>query len=432
MLDRFLLPFRAWWDSGAILRILGALLILVVGYIVALLVQRLVVALLRRTNADNRLARWAGGKPTGISVERAIGSAVFWLIMLFVIIAFLNQLNLTGITGPLTGFLDRVIAFIPRLLGAIVIVVVGYLLARVLRQVVTNLAARMGLDRVSERAGVRMSLSNLAGTLVYALILIPTLIAALNTLNIAAISGPATAMLQTLLNAIPGIFAAALLLFITYFIAKLVSGLVTDLLSGLGLDDWLYRLGVMRAVPTSRRPSQIIGTIVMVAIMLFAAMEAADLIGFQILADIIARFMLFAGRLLIALVIFLAGMYLANLARELVLSSGNTRLLASIARSAVLIFAGAMALRELGLADEIVNLAFGLTLGAIAVAAALAFGLGGREIASRELGRLVSDLREGPRGPAPELVGPDAPLTPPQPQNPPTRPTPPSDLDLEL
>jgi hypothetical protein len=60
-------------------------------------------------------------------------------------------------------------------------------------------------------------------------------------------------------------------------------------------------------------------------------------------------------------------------------------LLAMAARVSSLVLAGAMALRQMGLANEIINLAFGLLLGAIAVAVALAFGLGGRELAAREL-----------------------------------------------
>jgi hypothetical protein len=68
-------------------------------------------------------------------------------------------------------------------------------------------------------------------------------------------------------------------------------------------------------------------------------------------------------------------------------------LLAMAARISILVLAGAMALRQMGLANEIINLAFGLLLGAIAVAAALAFGLGGREIAAREVERWLQSIK---------------------------------------
>lgn len=333
-----------------------------------------------------------------MSVEEAIGTTIFYVIMLFVLIAFLQQLNLTIVTEPLNNLLNEIFVFLPRLLGAAVILFVGYLLARFLRRLVTNITGRLGVDRLAARVGLARPISNLLGTLVYALILIPTIIAALNALQIEAISAPAATMLQTFLNAIPAVFAAALLLVITYFIARLIAGIVRDLLAGLGFNELVARLGFYRMLPTQRPPSEIVATIVLVAIMLFAAIEAANLLGFEILAAIITQFLLFGARVLIAIVVLAIGFYLANLARDLILSSGgeNAGLMATIARAAILIFTAAMALRELGLAEDIVNLAFGLTLGAIAVAAALAFGLGSRDIAHREVERLIASVRSEP------------------------------------
>jgi hypothetical protein len=101
------------------------------------------------------------------------------------------------------------------------------------------------------------------------------------------------------------------------------------------------------------------------------------------------------GQLVLALIILGIGIYLANLARGVVLSAGgeNAAFLASVARIAILVLAGAMALRQLGIADDIVNLAFGILLGALGIAAALAFGLGGRDVAGREVERFVKSLR---------------------------------------
>jgi hypothetical protein len=57
------------------------------------------------------------------------------------------------------------------------------------------------------------------------------------------------------------------------------------------------------------------------------------------------------------------------------------------------VFSSALALRQTGIAQDIVNLAFGIVLGAIAVAAALAFGLGGRDMASKEIERWLKSIR---------------------------------------
>jgi hypothetical protein len=425
-LDELFAPLAAEVGPG-LTNVLIALLVLGIGYVVAKLVERVVAALLRRTNLDNRLARSMGSTPTQEpSVEQAIARLVFYLIMLFVLLAVFQRLNWTFITEPLNLLVTQIVDFLPNLIAAAIILVVGYLLARVLRGLVTNLAAGLGAERLGRRIGLNLSLSRLTGTIVYALILIPTIIAALNALDIEAVSQPAAAMLQTLLDAIPRLFGAGLLLVIAYFVGRVVADIVRDLLAGLGFDGFVARLGLYSAttgVTTRRTPSQIAGLLVLVAIMLFAAMEAANLLGFETLAVLLAEVIAFAGRLLLALLIFAVGLYLANLARNVIAASGNryAGLLAHIARWAVIIFAGAIALRELGVANTIINLAFGLLLGAIAVAAALAFGLGSRELAGREAERLLQEARTNPP-PPPAPTPPAPPLGP----APPTIPTPPA------
>jgi hypothetical protein len=119
------------------------------------------------------------------------------------------------------------------------------------------------------------------------------------------------------------------------------------------------------------------------------------LLGFESVADLVTRFTGLAGQVILGFVIFGVGLYLANLAAGAVQASGaaQARLLAPASRVAILALTGAMALREMGLANEIINLAFGLLLGAVAVAMALAFGLGGREIAARELQDWVESVK---------------------------------------
>jgi hypothetical protein len=417
-LDELFAPLVPLIGPG-LTNILIALLILGLGYVIAKLVELVIVAILRRTSLDDRLARAMGSEPDReMSVEQATGRLVFYIIMLFVLLAFFQRLNLNFLTDPLNRLLVQIVDFIPNLIAAGLILFVGYILARILRGLVTNIAAGLGAERLASRVGLNLSLSRLIGTLVYALILLPAIIAALNALDIEAISTPAMAMLQTMLDAIPGIFGAALLLIVTYFVGRVIADIVADLLAGLGFDDLVSRLGFYNTTTAvaGRTPSQVAGLLLLVAIMLFAAMEAASLLRFEILAALIAQVIAFGGRLLLALVIVGLGIYLANLAREVVLNSGSRYavLLSQLARWAIVIFTAAIALRHLGVADEIINLAFGLLLGAIAVAAALAFGLGGREIAERETERLLQRARTSPP-PPPTPPTPDAPpsVTPP-------------------
>ena len=115
---------------------------------------------------------------------------------------------------------------------------------------------------------------------------------------------------------------------------------------------------------------------------------------FLVLAELVAQFMVFAGHVLLGLVIFGIGLFLSNLASRTVEASSAAQapLLALAARVSILVLAGAMALRQMGLANEIITLAFGLLLGSIAVAAAVAFGIGGRELAADALKSWTSKL----------------------------------------
>lgn len=228
-------------------------------------------------------------------------------------------------------------------------------------------------------------LSKLIGLGLYVLILIPVLVAALNALSLEAITRPASNMLSTLLTALPLLFGASLVLLVAFLVGRVVAGLVSNLLAGVGFDQVLVALGIGREPDEETpRPSTIAGNLVLVAIMPFATIEAVRLLGFAVLANLVAEFMVFAGHVVLGLVIFGVGLFLANLAAKTVSASSSSQapLLALAARISITVLAGAMALRQMGLANEIITLAFGLLLGAIAVAAALAFGLGCRELAA--------------------------------------------------
>jgi hypothetical protein len=330
-----------------------------------------------------------------ISISQSLATAVFWFVFLLFIPGVLEALGISAVATPIQSIFDQAVGFIPNVLGAALVLIIGWFVARILRQILTNLLAALGVDRIGERVGLsgERSVSKLVGTFVYTLILLYTIVSALENLQIEAVSGPATRMLDTITNAIPNILGAALVLIISYFIGRLIANLITDLLAGIGFDGVPARIGLN--LTGTRTPSQIVGYLILIAIMLFAAVSAAELLGSTFLADILTTFVGFLGQLVLALIILGIGIYLANLARSVVLSAGgeNAAFMASVARVAILVLAGAMALRQLGIADDIVNLAFGILLGALAIAAALAFGLGSRDVAGREVERFVSSLR---------------------------------------
>jgi len=375
-------------------RLLGAGLLWLLAWIVASALRFLVSRLLRAAKLDERLGHQAGlEEEERIPLTQTLTNAVYWLVFLLFLPGVLNALALQGLLEPIQGMISKILGFLPNIFAAGVILVIGWLIARVVQRIVSNLLAAAGADRLSEQMGLapvlgKQQLSGLLGLVVYILILVPVLIGALNTLALDAITQPAANMLSAILTALPAIFAAALLAIIAYMAGRTVARVITNLLTAAGFNAIPARLGLAKEQAEGERtPSEIVGYLVLVAIMLFASIEALRLLNFVLLADLVAQFTVFAGQMILGLIIFSIGFYLANLAAKAVQDSGiaQATVLALIARVSILVLAGAMALRQMGLANDIINLAFGLLLGAIAVAVALAFGLGGREIAAREL-----------------------------------------------
>ncbi len=140
-------------------------------------------------------------------------------------------------------------------------------------------------DKLSEQVGLskalgQQRLSGLVGLIVYILVLIPVLIGSLNALALDAITQPAREMLNTILTAIPAVFAAALVLAVAYFVGRVVAGLITNVLAGIGFDSILAKLGLgAKSAEGERTPSDVVGYLVLVAIMLFAVVEAMRLIA---------------------------------------------------------------------------------------------------------------------------------------------------------
>lgn len=431
---------------GFVPDLVGALLLGVVAYAIAKLLGTLTTKALEVARIDERVASathepeddiaWDAPEPAVASptVERTslaqtLGTAVFYLVLLLFLPGILGILELGGILVPVQNLVNEILAFLPNLLLAGIVLVVGVFVARILRKIVGSLTDAAGINQLSERVGLARAtggtrLSDLLGLVVYILVLIPVIVAALNALNVDAVTAPASAMLAQVMEAIPRVFVAALILGIAYVVGRLVASLVSNLLAGVGFDRMFEGLGFRQAAreataPTdpgaaaeagvldTSRPSGIVGIVVLVAVMLFAATEASASLGFEALALLIVQFTELAGQILLGLVIFAVGLYLANLAYSMVQTSGTSQAatLAVAARVSILVLAGAMALKQMGLADSIVNLAFGLILGAIALAAAIAFGWGGRDAAKRQIEKLQHQLEDGG---APNVLKPSA------------------------
>lgn len=404
-------------------KLAAALIWLGIAWVLATVAKMAVSRLMRTFSVDERLNQEVGSASSErpLLLSDTVANALYWFIFLLFLPLILEALQLQQALLPVNNLLNQILAAIPKILEAVLIGFVGWLLAMVVRRIVTNLLAAAGADSLGARFGISrtsggQSLSWIVGTIVYVLILIPTAIAALNALDIQAISQPAVAMLNDILLAVPKIFTAALILAVAYILGRWVGDLVTNILRGIGFNNVFSWLGVqpkqpLRLTPSSsdpdatilqepevptRTPSEFVGIVVQVGILLFAVVAATDVLGIPALTAIVSGIVLVAGRVLSGLVVFAIGLYLANLAFSLIASSGTrqARLLGQAARIAIIAFVAALALQQMGIGSDIVNLAFGLLLGAIAVGIALAFGLGGREIAADQIREWLASFKQ--------------------------------------
>lgn len=385
-------------------RLIAAAVVLLIAWVVASILRYVVRQFLAATNLDARLSHDAGVDDEHVvPLSKSLSEATYWIVLLLFLPVLLNALAVPGLLTPVQDMVTQVLGFLPKLFAAAMLLGIGWFVARVVQRVISNLLSSVGTDRLSERIGVsrmlgQKNLSGLIGLLAYALILIPVIVAALNALQIEAVTRPASDMLNKMLGALPGIFAAFLVIAVAYIAGRIVSGLVANVLAAIGFDTVPARLGITSEPAAGRRkPSDIVGQLAMVAIVLFAIMQAMPMVGFDMMGDLMGRFLVFASNVLMGLVIFGLGVYIAKIVADAIRDSGIAQadLLASVSRVSVLVLAGAMALQQTGLATEIVQLAFGLILGAMAIAAAIAFGIGGRETAQRIIEKWT---KSGPGG----------------------------------
>jgi len=380
-------------------RIIGAIVILILAHFLAKGVKWAIARVVDRVPA---LQRQSAAKP-GETLGEQIGALGYWLVWLVGLIVALQPLGLSQALTPVRALTEEVFAYLPQILGAGVIFFVGLMIARVVRTIVETALAAANVDGWLTRAGLpevtqgdaaevgaprRVTISRTIGIVVFALIIIPVTIAALQTLGISSIVDPAVLVLETVLNAIPHVLAAAILLAIGWFVGRWVRGLIEQILPSLGFDRALIGLG---GFTPATLPSRVVGAIALTAIMLFSAIEAARLLDFDAVSLMLVQLTDLGGRVIFGSAIIVVGVIMARIVTRLVGESVGESGLPSILKYAIIALAVAIGLRFMGLANEIVNLAFGLILGAAAVAVALAFGLGGRPTAHKLLERWTDD-----------------------------------------
>jgi hypothetical protein len=397
----------AYWQAQLMFwgpKVLIAALILLATWIVARAVKWVLQKAIDKSPA---LKKHVTGTPEE-TVGHQLGVIAKLIIWLVGIMAALRFLGVAQILDPINRLVIQIFDFLPRLIGAGILFFIGLIVARILKRLVETVLVAINVDGFMARLGIgdtegtvrtpaeavppgaapgatRASLARAAGILVYALVIIPIAIAAVQILGIEAISGPATTMLNEILAAIPHVLYAALWIGIAFIAARFLKTFIEAILPPTGFDQALQSTGVL---PANTRPSRIVANIAMIAIILAASIEAAKQLGGGTVAIFLAQVTELGAKVIFGSLIIVVGIFLARIVANLVGSgTGEGGYAQTLVRYAIIALFTAIGLTFMGLADVIIYMAFGLILGSAAIAAALAFGLGGRDAAARMLDR---------------------------------------------
>jgi hypothetical protein len=370
-------------------RLAGALAILAVAWLASRLLRASLLKAVRSTGLEGKL------KTPGLGqILAQVASGLVWL---FALPALLGSLQLQALLEPVNVMMSRLMGFVPNVFGSVVILGVGVLAARIVRQIVEGVLTAAGSEKLAARLGLQTALgertlAGLAGSVVFGFILLPTLTAAFQTLGLDAIARPVGHMLDAVVDLIPKLVSAAVIIAIGALMGRVMANLVTTVLAGAGLNRWPARMGLPDNWKLAGRDlSELVGSLVMVAFVMAAITQGCQVLGFAVLTDAVTLLGGVMARLVAAMMVLALGLWLSAVAAQSIVASGThqAQAWAQAARVAILFFTAALALRQSGLPADIIVIAFGAVVGALALGLAIALGIGGQDVAARLLSALA-------------------------------------------
>ena len=382
---------------AALWAILKAVLFLILAFIVAAIAKALVLKLIDSTKLRNLLDKAdaedgeSGTVKSAGTVKNYIGKLVYLIVFLLFVPSIFGALGVDSIAAPVLNLLQTVWGYVPNILAAAVILIVGFLIAKLVRQLLIPLFQKIPFSRLQEKAGMettdRTALPKTLAYIVYVLIVIPVVIVALQALNIRTITEPAINMLNKVIGFLPSLVVGILITVAGVMIGKFVGSLVNRLLGASGLDEKVS--GMLNGDAKKFRFSRAVGTAVQAVIIIFFAVEGLNILNLSVLTNVGAAVINYMPKVLASIIIIFCALILASFVSGALVKNGFGAY-AFPAKIAIYILAGFMLLNQLNIASGIVKWGFIIILAAAAVAFAIAFGVGGRHAAED----VLKDIRD--------------------------------------
>lgn len=364
--------------------VLGGVVLLIVAIVLAKLSQKFSEIFFKKMKVDEQI------NTEGASLAKIFSEIISLVVFILILPGVLAALKLDKILIPITDMLTKFLNYIPSLIAAALVLIVGWFIASKLKDILKGVLDSFKLDEklsVDGKVLFEGKLSNVIASIVYVLVLIPVFSASLNYLGLDIIISPVISMLNILFNYIPNLVGVALVIVIALYFGRIIENIIMNLLIGLKFDSHLEKIGLKAA---ENNYSKLIGKFSKILIIYFAIIQSIEILNFGSLQNLSLRLTLLLGNILLGVIVITIGILIANYVAKIIKNTSltNKNQIANTAKTAIIVFVGAMGLRQMGIANEIINLAFGFTIGALAVAFAIAFGIGGKDLAKEKLQKL--------------------------------------------
>lgn len=379
--------------------VIRMLVLVIIAFSLASLLRKLTLSGLNKIQFSQKLQEWGVIKPedNGQSLIKTLGQLVYFLVILFFLPSILSGLNISSTVDPISSMFEKFFAFIPNMIAAGLILFVGTFFCKFIKGLLTGVLERLDIDtwyaKVTGQEKLPIDtkqLISVLSTVVYVLIFIPILTLALETLGITSISQPIITILNQVIGILPHVLVALVLIAVGSFVAKLIGNLLENLLETAGINA--YSKYLFTKEEANFELSAIITQVVRAIIIVFFFIQAIQVLNLEVFNAVGSALLGYLPSLISAVAIVILAIIASNLVANFLQKVTDSPLVITIVRYLMIVFAVFMALDQLKFAQHIVQSTFTIILGALAVAFALAFGLGGREFAARQLEKLEKKI----------------------------------------
>lgn len=304
----------------------------------------------------------------------------------------------------ITNFWNEMWTGVPDVLQALLVLILAFFVAWIAKKATIKLLTFVGFDKVLKKAGLDVEsqgkTKDFISKIVYLVVFVLFMPGIFEKLGLTSIASPITSMMNVLMTYLPNIVAAIVLLVVAGLATQIIYLVLNKVFMTIGVDKWAKSVLAATGTKANEKFSLakiLAGLIRYVALLIFVV-EAFDILQFDIMSKVGHSVVGYLPLALSALAVIIVAILAGNFVQKIILESfKDSKATAFVAKVAVVVIGVFITLYQLGIAPGMVNSAFVIILGALGVAFAIAFGVGGRDFAKHMLARLEKSIDSKPR-----------------------------------